>query len=69
MGYEDNHVKMDKIYNRACRYYFGPHKFTPIPAMYGEWVGYSVVFTVKLKLQDLGILDINNNIPQEKDSC
>ena len=27
---------IDKIYNRACRYYLGTHKFTPISAMYGE---------------------------------
>ena len=27
---------IDKIYNRACRYYLGTHKFTPSSAMYGE---------------------------------
>ena len=27
---------IDRVTNRACRYYLGLHKFTPIPALYSE---------------------------------
>ena len=30
---------IDRVINRACRYYLGLHKFIPIPQLYVKWDG------------------------------
>ena len=40
---------IDKIYNKACRYYLGTHKFTPISEMYGEMGFLPAIFHRQVK--------------------
>ena len=46
---------IDRITNRACRYYLGLHKFTPIPALESERGGCHLYSMGKLMPCDYGI--------------
>ena len=62
---------IDRVINRACRYYVGLHKFTPIPALYSEMGWLPSLFYRQVNALCLWnrILNINSERLTKKKFC